>query len=213
MPVTVVSRRTLACGLALLPGLLAVPGGATLAGATSAAAAHSEGLSHSAEAIHQEVSFTASCQRLYAALTDARAFDAVTRLSDGLSLVTARGARAAGRRATTRWCASRWLPQEAAAGWCSTIVAFPRARARAWPTAGACTTGGRWRSFSPQANGPAQRAREDSAWQRAHQDGPAGAADSALPSERNSDSTASASMGFVRWYSKPAARARRLSCS
>jgi activator of HSP90 ATPase len=94
MPATVVSRRTLACGLALLPGLLAVPGGATLAGAPSAAAAHSEGLSHSAEAIHQEVSFTASCQRLYAALTDARAFDAVTRLSDGLSLVTAPGAQA-----------------------------------------------------------------------------------------------------------------------
>ena len=36
MPVTVVSRRTLACGLALLPGLLAVPGGARAQGARSA---------------------------------------------------------------------------------------------------------------------------------------------------------------------------------
>ena len=94
MHAPIVSRRTLACGLAVLAGLLAAHGSAALAGAASAAAAPSEGLSHTAEAIHQEVSFTASCQRLYAALTDARAFDAVTRLSDGVTLLSAPGAQA-----------------------------------------------------------------------------------------------------------------------
>jgi activator of HSP90 ATPase len=94
MHATIVSRRTLACGLAVLAGLLAAHGSAAPAGAASAAPAPSEGLSHTAEAIHQEVSFSASCQRLYAALTDARAFDAVTRLSDGVTLLSAPGAQA-----------------------------------------------------------------------------------------------------------------------
>jgi activator of HSP90 ATPase len=90
---TVLARRTLACGIAALPLLLGPPGSSERA-AAAGAPAQAEGLSHSAESIHQEVSFSAACPRLYAALTDARAFDAVTRLSDAATLVTAPGAQA-----------------------------------------------------------------------------------------------------------------------
>src|SRR5258707_13994521 len=41
-----------------------------------------QGLTFAAEAIHQEIAFAASRARVYAALTDAGKFDAVTRLSD-----------------------------------------------------------------------------------------------------------------------------------
>jgi uncharacterized protein YndB with AHSA1/START domain len=44
-------------------------------------AASSEGISHAGEAIHQEVGFTASPMRVYEALTDAKQFDQVVRLS------------------------------------------------------------------------------------------------------------------------------------
>ena len=52
------------------------------------------GLSHSSESIHQEIKFSASRARVYDALTNSEQFDAVTRLSDGLALVTAPGAKA-----------------------------------------------------------------------------------------------------------------------
>jgi activator of HSP90 ATPase len=89
------SRRRLALGLALLPP--AVTAGARLLAAPTdapaATAADEGGLSHSSEAIHQEVIFKASRERVYEALTDERRFEAVTRLSDALSLVTAPGAK------------------------------------------------------------------------------------------------------------------------
>jgi activator of HSP90 ATPase len=88
---TRISRRRLALGLALLPpGLTA---GTPLFAAAAPAAADDAGLAHSSEAIHQQVTFKASRERVYEALTDERRFDAVTRLSDGLSLLTAPGAK------------------------------------------------------------------------------------------------------------------------
>jgi activator of HSP90 ATPase len=88
---TRISRRRLALGLALLPpGLTA---STPLFAAAAPAAADDGGLSHSSEAIHQQVSFHATPERVYAALTDERQFDALTRLSDGLALVTAPGAK------------------------------------------------------------------------------------------------------------------------
>ena len=47
---------------------------------SSAPAADEDGISHSAESIHQEALFTASRQRVYEALTDARQFDRVVTL-------------------------------------------------------------------------------------------------------------------------------------
>jgi activator of HSP90 ATPase len=61
--------------------------------ATSAAPMNTVGLTRTSEAIHQEVVFAASRQHVYAALTDAKQFDAVTRLSDAITLVTAPGAK------------------------------------------------------------------------------------------------------------------------
>jgi uncharacterized protein YndB with AHSA1/START domain len=63
--------------------------GAGLAGAGAARAAaadphQDEGLSFTGEAIHQEVSFDASPAKVYAALTDARQFDAVTQLGEAV---------------------------------------------------------------------------------------------------------------------------------
>jgi len=94
MPATRISRRVLTLGLASLPAGL---GATRVFGAsdavTAAGAENSNGLSHAAEAIHQEVTFKASRRQVYEALTSADRFDALTRLSDGLALVTAPGAR------------------------------------------------------------------------------------------------------------------------
>jgi activator of HSP90 ATPase len=86
-----VSRRALA------GGLTAATAGLGLANMAFAAAgdpesAESDGVSHTAAAIHQEVVLNADRRRVYAALTQAPRFDAVTRLSDAIALVTAPGA-------------------------------------------------------------------------------------------------------------------------
>ena len=52
-----------------------------------------DGLSHTAEAIHQEVIFNAAPHRIYEALTSSQQFDALTRLSDAVALVTAADAK------------------------------------------------------------------------------------------------------------------------
>ncbi|HYM27187.1 MAG TPA: SRPBCC domain-containing protein, partial [Steroidobacteraceae bacterium] len=52
------------------------------------------GLSHDAEAIHQEVTFAASPRVVYDVLTGTARFDAVTRLSDAVTLLSAPGAQA-----------------------------------------------------------------------------------------------------------------------
>jgi activator of HSP90 ATPase len=92
---TLISRRALTVGLAALPAGL---GAARVFGAsdtgTDAGAGTSNGLWHTSEAIHQEVTFKASRRQVYEALTSTGRFDALTRLSDGLSLLTAPGAKA-----------------------------------------------------------------------------------------------------------------------
>jgi activator of HSP90 ATPase len=56
-------------------------------------AADGHGLTHASETIHQEIGFAASRERVYKALTSSEQFDAVTRLSDAVSLVTAPDAK------------------------------------------------------------------------------------------------------------------------
>lgn len=92
---TLISRRALTVGLATIPAGL---GAARVFGAsdtvTATGAGTSNGLSHSSESIHQEVTFKGSRRQVYEALTSTDKFDALTRLSDGLSLLTAPGAKA-----------------------------------------------------------------------------------------------------------------------
>jgi activator of HSP90 ATPase len=92
---TLISRRALTVGLGTIPAGL---GAARVFGAsdivTDAGAGTSNGLSHSSESIHQELTFKASRRQVYEALTSTSRFDALTRLSDGLSLLTAPGAKA-----------------------------------------------------------------------------------------------------------------------
>jgi activator of HSP90 ATPase len=52
-----------------------------------------DGLSHAAESIHQQIPFTVDRRRVYRALTDTQQFDAITRLSEAASLLTAADAR------------------------------------------------------------------------------------------------------------------------
>jgi activator of HSP90 ATPase len=52
-----------------------------------------DGLAHTSESIHQEVRFNASRERIYRVLTTSKEFDAITRLSDAITLVTAAGAK------------------------------------------------------------------------------------------------------------------------
>jgi activator of HSP90 ATPase len=61
--------------------------------AAEESAHRAEGLTNNAGSIHQETTFAASCARVYQALTGAREFDAVTRLSDAVTLVTAPDAK------------------------------------------------------------------------------------------------------------------------
>jgi activator of HSP90 ATPase len=89
-----ISRRALAYRMAAIPlgvGMASRLGAAQIAAAASQATA--QGLSHSAASIRQEVLFRATRRRVYEALTNSQQFDAVTRLSDGLALVTAAGAK------------------------------------------------------------------------------------------------------------------------
>jgi activator of HSP90 ATPase len=92
MQSTHISRRSLALGLAVLPA------GLVMAAETSPApkvkgTPPADGLSYTSEAIRQELSFDASPQRVYRALTTTEDFDRITRLSDGAALLAAAGAR------------------------------------------------------------------------------------------------------------------------
>jgi activator of HSP90 ATPase len=86
-----ISRRSLAIGLAALPAGLVIAAEPAAPNAKIPAAAN--GLSHTAEAIRQEVTFDASPQRVYQALTVTKDFDMITRLSDGAALLSAAGAK------------------------------------------------------------------------------------------------------------------------
>jgi len=91
VPSNIISRRSLAFGLAVLPVGLAFAAETPTAPKAKAAAA--DGLSHASEAIRQEVTLDASPQRVYQALTTTQDFDSITRLSDGAALLNAAGAK------------------------------------------------------------------------------------------------------------------------
>ncbi len=95
MRASFISRRAFALGVTAVALVLTLEARA-VAQSTGAQSARGEGdgLTHSSEAIHQEVDFGASCRRVYAALTTTQQFDALTRLSDAVSLLTAPKARA-----------------------------------------------------------------------------------------------------------------------
>ena len=108
MHTPLVSRRRLTLALAALPAIGGLRGSA-LRAANAAADDAAAGLSHDAEAIHQEVTFAASPLAVYEVLTSTARFDAVTRLSDAVTLLSAPGAQA------TRIC----FPSRAAHSCCS----------------------------------------------------------------------------------------------
>ena len=95
MPSTLISRRALALRIAVLPAgfALATRSLAALATMEDSNGVEGDGLTHASETIHQELTFKASQQRVYEALTTSKEFDAVTRLSDAITLVTAPDAK------------------------------------------------------------------------------------------------------------------------
>ena len=72
------NRRQIIAGAAVALGSLAIGSVSAFARATA------DEISHSAESIHMEPVFKASTKRVYEALTDAKQFDKVTRLSDAM---------------------------------------------------------------------------------------------------------------------------------
>jgi activator of HSP90 ATPase len=87
------TRRALAIHMAALPLALTAATRGLAASNSNVAVAITDGLSHGSEAIHQELLFNASPQRVYGALTSGKSFDAITRLSDGDALLKASGAK------------------------------------------------------------------------------------------------------------------------
>jgi uncharacterized protein YndB with AHSA1/START domain len=83
-------RHSLLTALALLGSALAL----LVQPATAADEQQPWGLTADAPAIHQETVISASCERVYGALTSAHDFEAITRLSDAADLLTAPGAKA-----------------------------------------------------------------------------------------------------------------------
>jgi activator of HSP90 ATPase len=86
---TRITRRSLALGVVSL----AAASRSFAASNAGASRATGDGLSHTAAAIRQEIVLAASPRRVYEALTDAKHFDAITRLSDGEALLKAQGAK------------------------------------------------------------------------------------------------------------------------
>jgi uncharacterized protein YndB with AHSA1/START domain len=78
---TTTTRRQIISGAGAAFGFLAL-------GSLHGWAADDDGLTHSSEAIHQEPVFQAPRQRVYQALTDARQFDQIVRLSVGMQSPT-----------------------------------------------------------------------------------------------------------------------------
>jgi activator of HSP90 ATPase len=95
MRATLVSRRVFTLGVTAVPiGISLSARAVAESGSVPGASGAGNGLTHTSEAIHQEVNFTARCRRVYAALTSTPQFDALTRLSDAVSLLTAPNAQA-----------------------------------------------------------------------------------------------------------------------
>lgn len=94
MKLKLITRRHTTVRLAMLPVILGAGTRAFAAQEMSMAATGApDGLTHESESIHQEIALRAPPRAVYDALTTSEAFDAVTRLSDGLALVTAPGAK------------------------------------------------------------------------------------------------------------------------
>jgi activator of HSP90 ATPase len=89
MPASILSRRALLISATALPASTAALVPLVAAAAEAAGSDPSGGLSHFSESIHQEVVLDASRKRVYEALTDTKRFDALTRLSDAVTLLTA----------------------------------------------------------------------------------------------------------------------------
>jgi activator of HSP90 ATPase len=89
MPATLISRRSIARSLVALSAGLGLSA-RVVAGESSAT---DDGLTHSSATIHQELLFKASRPRVFEALTHSDQFDAITRLSDAVALVTAANAK------------------------------------------------------------------------------------------------------------------------
>jgi activator of HSP90 ATPase len=92
---TFMSRRTVALGLAVLPAGLATsaPAGDESKPTDKSNLIEADGLTRTSEAIHQQITINAERTAVYEALTNAKQFDAITRLSDAVSLVTAPNAK------------------------------------------------------------------------------------------------------------------------
>jgi uncharacterized protein YndB with AHSA1/START domain len=94
MPSIPISRRALTVGLAAIPiGIAAVGRVAATDSQDRDAPQTGEGLSDSSQAIHQEVTFGATPERVYRALTTTKQFDEITRLSNAADLLAAPGAK------------------------------------------------------------------------------------------------------------------------
>jgi uncharacterized protein YndB with AHSA1/START domain len=94
MPSRLLTRRAFAVSVATIPiGLRAGTGVFGAARRMGDSPADDDGLTHTSEAIHQEVTLSGNRHRVYAALTETKRFDDVTRLSDGKELLAAPGAK------------------------------------------------------------------------------------------------------------------------
>ena len=152
MASTRISRRTVALRLTALPmgfGMV----GRTLGESNAAKPLAADGLTHASAAIHQEISFKAGPAKIYQALTTSKHFDAVTRLSDAIALVTAKGAKptligpeVGGSSLNSCSSGTARKPNS-----CSTTEDSPTAKASPWPTDGTLITGSHSRNFSAPA--------------------------------------------------------------
>jgi activator of HSP90 ATPase len=78
MTTKLLSRRDFSTRLASLLPVLGMAGSGVGSAAGAATEAQRDGISRTAESIHQEVAFTASRDRIYAALLDAKQFSQLT---------------------------------------------------------------------------------------------------------------------------------------
>lgn len=86
------SRRTVV--MAALPAALGMSAPASsISNDVDRPKRDADGLTHTSEAIHQEITFKAPAHRVYEALMNSQQFDAITRLSDAITLVTAADAK------------------------------------------------------------------------------------------------------------------------
>jgi activator of HSP90 ATPase len=87
------SRRTVV--IAVLPAALGMsaPASSTSNDVDRPKQVDPDGLTHISEAIHQEITFKAPRHAVYEALMNSQQFDAITRLSDAVTLVTASDAK------------------------------------------------------------------------------------------------------------------------